>query len=131
MAGSPTVPSRRGRRIRRRLADPEPQPLPGSTPLGERREALAGDRQRVGQVRREQSGIAEPFAHALAGRPVEIHPQPGGANGSSPWASSAPMAPASTSPVPPLASAGFSNGATATCPSGAAMTVRAPLRTTT
>ena len=41
------------------------------------------------------------------------------------------MAPARTSPVPPLASAGFSNGAIATSPSGVAMTVLAPFSTTT
>ena len=39
--------------------------------------------------------------------------------------------PARTSPVPPEAIAGFSNGATETEPSGAAITVLAPLRTTT
>ena len=39
--------------------------------------------------------------------------------------------PESTSPVPPLASPGFSNGATAISPVGDAITVRAPFSTTT
>ena len=41
------------------------------------------------------------------------------------------MAPASTSPVPAVASAGFADSTTITCPSREAMTVLAPFRTTT
>ena len=63
--------------------------------------------------------------------PWRYTPSRAAAYGSSPWASSAPIVPDRTSPVPPLASAGFSNGATTTSPPGSAMTVRAPLSTTT
>ena len=52
-------------------------------------------------------------------------------NGSTPWASSEPRMPASTSPVPPVAMAGFWNGAISSRPSGAAITVCAPFSTTT
>ena len=99
--------------------------------VGDRRQALARDREAVGQVRREDAGVAQPFAGGLAGQPVEVDAERAAAsNGARPWARSEPIAPARTSPVPPLARAGFSNGAIATSPSGVAMTVRAPLSTT-
>src|SRR5207244_978107 len=83
--------------------------------------------------RSDASRPASPMRSRTASpaRPWRYTPRRAAAKGSRPWASSAPIAPARTSPVPPLAMAGFSNGATATDPSGAAMTVRAPLRTTT
>ncbi len=49
---------------------------------------------------------------------------------SSPWARSATMVPASTSPVPALANAALAKGSTTNGSSGAATTVKAPFRTT-
>ncbi len=48
-----------------------------------------------------------------------------------PWASSPPMSPASTSPLPPVASDGGALTVIAARPSGAAMTVSGPLSSTT
>src|SRR5512134_138281 len=61
----------------RDLARPEPQPAAGST-LRDRREALAGDRDRVRQVRREQPRIAEVVANRLARQAVKVDAQAGG-----------------------------------------------------
>ena len=109
----------------------EPEALAGRLALGDRREPLAGDREAVGQVRGEDAGIAQPLPRRIAGQAVEVDARAGPhrtAPGPGPAASRS--RPARTSPVPPLASAGFSNGAMATSPSGVAMTVRAPFRTT-
>ena len=136
--GGPRWRSSADRRARRRdrrgrlAGRPGPEAEAAAARLARRhgRQALAGDGQAIGQVRCEHAGIAEPFSCGVARQAMQVHPQARSSNGVRPWASSDPIAPASTSPVPPLARAGFSNGAMATSPSGVAMTVRAPLRTT-
>ena len=130
--GAPRPVTRTAGGSGRRLARPEPEPLAGSASLGERRQALARDRRgrRAGPTpaaRRRRAARAR-----VAGQPVEVDAQPGGVERVEALGQERPdRAPARTSPVPPLARAGFSNGAMATWPSGVAMTVRAPLRTTT
>ena len=123
---------RAGLRAGCRLARAEPKAPVRAPALVERGEALARHRQRVGQVRGEDPGIAEPVARRIAGAAVEVDARAGPPRTArAPGPGARRWRPASTSPVPPVASPGFSNGATATEPSGAAITVRAPLRTTT
>ena len=56
---------------------PESQPAARTTAFGGRREALAGERETLGQVRGEHAGIAEPLARSLSGKSVEVDAQSG------------------------------------------------------
>ena len=87
-------------------------------------QALSREGDLVGQVGREQAGVSDALADSLTCEAMEIHPQAGSREGVQALGEQ-------RSDRTCLAMAGFSNGATATDPSGAAMTVRAPLRTTT
>ena len=94
---------------------PEPEPPPAPLALGELRQALAAHRQRVGQVAREQAGVADPLAD---------EPRPRGRGGRRPAArrrtGRGPARAARRSsrrarrPCRRVAIAGFSNGAIAT-----------------
>ena len=92
---------------------------------------MAGVGDLEGQVDGEQTGVAQPFADLGRGRAMEVDTGHAASKRATPCASSEPIVPASTSPVPAVASAGLAKGERATRPSGAAMTVRAPLSTTT
>ena len=86
--GSPRTakPSRRSRRFRSAMS-------------ARRRRARAIS---SGQVRREQPRVAEPLADGLAGEAVEVRPRgTRRRTARRPWASSEPIVPDSTSPVPP------------------------------
>ena len=117
---------RRWRRLRRPRAEPEPA-RGIAAPLGRRGQSLARERDPVGQVGGQQAGIAEPLADAVAGEAVQVDPEACRGERVEPLRqqrrrSSRPARRRSRR----VASAGFSNGATATRPSGAAMTVRRP-----
>ena len=113
-------------------ARPEAEPAAGRPPLGDRGEPLPGERDRLGQVRREQAGVAEPLADRVAGQAVEVDAEPGrGERRPGPGRGASRSSRSGRRPCRRVASAGFSNGATATDPSGAAMTVLAPFSTTT
>ena len=63
-------------------------------------------------------------------QPVQVSAAHAASNGASPCASNPTIAPASTSPLPAVASAGLANGSTTARPSGWAMTVNAPFKMT-
>ena len=101
---------------------------------GRRRASRAEPRgERVDHVARDHRlGRADPLRgrdarHSCSPRRRRRPPR----TGSRPWARSAPIVPARTSPVPAVASAGAETTLTATGPPGAATIVSSPLSTTT
>ena len=63
---------------RQALARTESEALGTLPPLGHAGQAFPGDREALGQVRREQAGVAVAVAHPVAGRAVQVDPQPRG-----------------------------------------------------
>ena len=84
--------------------------------------SLGSERQTLGQSVDHVAGHhvvgAEPAGGRAGREPVRERPERGGLEGVEPLASSAPMRPESTSPVPAVASAGLPPGLTATGPPG-------------
>ena len=91
--------------------------------------------QRVDDVAGDEAGLRAQAGGAIAGGAVQVDGGAGGGEGvdaaglGCQRASAAATMPVSTSPVPPVPRPGLPVGFTARRPSGAAMTVRAPLST--
>ena len=108
LSWTPPARSRGGRRSR------------GGARAGSARPSWPGaaGRGRSRSGRSEASRPASPRRSRTASpaNPWSITPRHAASKGRRPWASSEPIVPARTSPVPPVARAGFSNGATAVSP---------------
>src|SRR5439155_305612 len=126
-----------GRALVAQADAPSPSRTANPTRLpGLPRSAIAARRLRTSGTasgRSEASNPASPNRSRTRSPAVPCRNTPSRAAGPGlrPCARSPPITPESTSPVPPVARPGFSNGATVTVPSGSAITVFAPLSTTT
>ena len=76
--GSPAAESRASMGGARPSLRREPEPALGGAALLGGGQALARQRDPVGQVGREEARVAEALADLVARQPVQVHPEPGG-----------------------------------------------------